>query len=299
MRIVCGTDFSPNSAHATEAAAALARRTGDVVELLCATGSALHLAAAPDTAHGIVGARTARAEQLAAEAARWRAAGVAVETALDEAAPAEALVRRAAEVGTRMAVIGAVGHGLLSRLLVGSVAERVAMASPVPVLVVREGEGWRAWGARERPLRIVVAFDQGASARGALAWSAWLASLGDVQLTVCWVVHPAFENERAGAAGPGTGLDLAPATHAALQEELRRETAGLVPGGTALHLEINLGRIDHAVAQYARTLDAHLLVVGSHQRQGWERLWEGSVSRGVLHHAPMSVAVVPCTQADE
>jgi len=299
MRLVCGTDFSGNAAHAVEAAAALARRTGDVVELVCATGSALHLAAAPDTARGIVGARTARAEQLAAEAAGWRAVGVAVETVLDEAAPAEALVRRAALADTRMAVIGAVGHGLLSRLLVGSVAERVAMASPVPVLVVREGAGWRAWGARERPLRIVVAFDQGASARGALAWSAWLSSLGDVQLTVCWVVHPAFENEEAGATGPGAGLELTADTRAALQAELQRDTAGLVPAGTALQLEANLGRIDHALAQVARGIDADLLVVGSHQRQGWERLWEGSVSRGVLHHAPMNVAVVPLVLPEE
>lgn len=293
MRIICGTDLSPNAAPALEAAAALARRTHDVVELVCATGSTLHLAAIPDTAQGIESPQSLRSRQLATDAARWRQAGVAVEAVLDDEPPAEALVQRAARDDTRLVVLGAVGHGLLSRLLIGSVAERVAMASPVPVLVVREGDAWRAWGAHERPLRVVVAFDRGASARGALAWSAWLATLGDVQLTVCRVVHPAFENARDKAAGPGAGLDLTPATRAALADELRRDTDPLVPADTARHLEANLGRVDHAVSQYARSIDADLLVVGSHQRTGWERLWEGSVSRGVLHHAPMSVVVVP------
>jgi nucleotide-binding universal stress UspA family protein len=299
MRIVCGTDFSPNAGHAMAAAAAIARRAHDVVELVCATGGAMHLAALPDTAQGIVDRRAVQGDQLAAEATRWREAGVALEGSLDDASPAEALVHRAARAGTRLVVLGAVGHSLLSRVLVGSVAERVAMASPAPVLVVREGEAWRAWGARERPLRVVVAFDQGASARVALGWSAWLATLGDVQLTVCRVVHPAFENERADVTGTGAGLELLPATRSALQAELERETLAVVPAATALHLEANLGRIDHALVQYASAVDADVLVVGSHQRHGWERLWDGSVSRGVLHHAPMSVAVVPCTQADE
>ena len=33
--------------------------------------------------------------------------------------------------------------------------------------------------------------------------------------------------------------------------------------------------------------------IGSHQYHGFERLWNVSVSRGLLHHAPMNVVVVP------
>lgn len=299
MRIVCGTDFSANAAQAVDAAVAVARRAGDAIELVCATGGGPHLASLPDTAQGIMATELARTEQLAAEVSRWHGAGVALDGVLDAASPAEALVRRAGEPGTRLVVLGAVGHSLLSRLLVGSVAERVAMASPVPALVVRDGVSWQAWGAGKRDLRLVVAFDRGRSSRGALAWGRWLAALGGVQLTVCWVVHPAFENERAGATGAGAGVELLPATRTALQDELARETEGAIPASAALHLEPNLGRIDHALAHYARTVEADLLVVGSHQRQGWERLWEASVSRGVLHHAPMDVAVVPYMQIDE
>ena len=63
-----------------------------------------------------------------------------------------------------------------------------------------------------------------------------------------------------------------------------------------LHLEPNLGRVDSALIQFARERAHDLLVVGSHQRQGFQRLWQTSVSRGVLHHAPMGVAVVPHSQ---
>ena len=38
---------------------------------------------------------------------------------------------------------------------------------------------------------------------------------------------------------------------------------------------------------------ADLVVVGTHQWHGLSRLRHGSISRGILHHAPMSVACVP------
>jgi nucleotide-binding universal stress UspA family protein len=45
---------------------------------------------------------------------------------------------------------------------------------------------------------------------------------------------------------------------------------------------------------------ADLLVVGTHQRSRSARLWQGSVSRGVLHHASCNVVCVPRVQsADE
>lgn len=59
------------------------------------------------------------------------------------------------------------------------------------------------------------------------------------------------------------------------------------------------GRPDPQLIEIARTEHTDLLVVGTNQRHGLERFWLGSVSRGVLHHAPMSVACVPATGADD
>ena len=294
MPILCGTDFSPAAGHALLAATEVARRAGSAVQVVCATGARLHAAAFPDTSQGAGALAVTRAERLAAEVARVRAAGVAADGDLDPRVAEDALVSRARSHDVPLVVLGAVGHSVIERLLLGSVAGRVAMSSPVPVLVVRQGGAWERWRAGSAPLRVAVAFDSGTSARGALAWAGWLASLGNVQLTVCQVVHPAFENERLGASGPGAGIELFPATLDALTSELAARVAEVLPDAPVeLQLEPNLGRIDSALIEFAHARHVDLLVVGSHQRHGFERLWDASVSRGVLHHAPMSVAVVP------
>lgn len=296
MPIVCGTDFSVTADRAVQAAAAVAQRAGIPLELVCATGARLHVAAFPDTAQGLNLGAAPRAEQLAAQVARLGADGIAADGILDPQVAEDALVSRAGRHDVPLVVLGAVGHSTIERLLVGSVAGRVAMASPKPVLVVREGASWQRWRDGHAPLRVLVAFDTGASARAAMAWGGWLASLGNVQLTAGWVVHPAFENQRLGASGAGAGIELLPATHDALESEFAARVAEALPDHTVeLQLEPNLGRVDSALIELAHARHIDLLVVGSHQRHGFERLWEASVSRGVLHHAPMSVAVVPYT----
>lgn len=297
MPILCGTDFSPRAGNALDAAIAVARRTGLPLSIVHAAGHHVQVAALPDTSHGLHDAaarRTQLGEQLERAVATARARGVAADGTLDPRAPDAALVDGARLPDSALVVLGALGHSALERILLGSVAERVAMASPHPVLVVRDGAPWRAWDAHRAPLRVAVAFDAGASARGALAWAGWLASLGEVKLSACWIVHPAFENERHGATGEGAGVELLPATLDALTSELAQRTRALLPDRTvSLQLEANLGRVDRALVDWSQRERADLLVVGSHQRHGFERLWNASISRGLLHHAPMSVAVVP------
>lgn len=292
--IVCGTDFSTTATAAATVAARLASRSGSAMELVCATGARLIPSGEPDTARGLTTATESQARELDAEVKRLGALGVAVSGRLDSSVPDLALVRSAARDDVQLLVLGAIGHSMIERVLLGSVAERVAMESTKPVLVVRDEGPWRAWAADERPLRVLVAFDVGASAATALTWANWLSTLGNVQLTVCWVVHPGLENQRFGAEGEGAGIELLPKTRAGLWYEFQR-LAGLhgpLPS-MELHVEPNLGRVDSALVQFAREHAHDLLVVGSHQRRGFQRLWQTSVSRGVLHHAPMSVAVVP------
>ena len=55
------------------------------------------------------------------------------------------------------------------------------------------------------------------------------------------------------------------------------------------------GAPDYNLIQMAHEEQADLIVVGSHQRHGLSRLAHPSVSRAVLHHAPMNVACVPAS----
>lgn len=59
----------------------------------------------------------------------------------------------------------------------------------------------------------------------------------------------------------------------------------------SIETEILRGSPDQQIIEKAREWKADLIVVGSHGRGFWGRLL-GSVSNGVVHHAPCSVLVV-------
>ncbi|MBK6845796.1 MAG: universal stress protein [Gemmatimonadetes bacterium] len=243
------------------------------MQVVCATGARLHAAAFPDTSQGAGALAVTRAERLAAEVARVRAAGVAADGDLDPRVAEDALVSRARSHDVPLVVLGAVGHSVIERLLLGSVAGRVAMSSPVPVLVVREGGAWERWRAGSAPLRVAVAFDSGTSARGALAWAGWLASLGNVQLTVPG--RPPRLRERAPGArrGRGRGSNSSRRRSTRLPASSPPASPGAPRCPVELQLEPNRGRIDSALIEFAHARHVDLLVVGSHQRHGFERLW--------------------------
>lgn len=96
-------------------------------------GEAAHLG--PD------GIRERRREQAAAlfEAAREAAAerGCEIETTLLTGRPATAIVDSATDRGVDRIVVGSHGRSGISRVLLGSVAERIARRSPVPVTIAR------------------------------------------------------------------------------------------------------------------------------------------------------------------
>jgi nucleotide-binding universal stress UspA family protein len=74
--------------------------------------------------------------QLPALAARYRLESAMLTTAVLLGVPAAEIVRYAEEHGIDLIVLGAHGHGFLDRLLIGSVAERVARRAPCAVLMV-------------------------------------------------------------------------------------------------------------------------------------------------------------------
>jgi nucleotide-binding universal stress UspA family protein len=75
-------------------------------------------------------------QQLAAIAARHPVDAARLTTAIVSGAPAAEIVRYAEEHAMDLIVLGAHGHGFIDRLLIGSVAERVARHAPCAVLMV-------------------------------------------------------------------------------------------------------------------------------------------------------------------
>src|SRR4030095_3787119 len=79
-----------------------------------------------------------------------------------------------------------------------------------------------------------------------------------------------------------------------LERELsERFTALSEKGAVRFRIEPHLGNMGEHLSELAEKENCDLLVVGSHERKGLVRLWEGSVSRAALKRASMSVACVP------
>lgn len=77
-----------------------------------------------------------KAERIVEELAKERPA-LKVKTRVDLGRPVEAICEAAKSLGVDLIVIGARGHNMAQRFLLGSVSDRVVHHAPCPVLVVR------------------------------------------------------------------------------------------------------------------------------------------------------------------
>lgn len=60
--------------------------------------------------------------------------------------------------------------------------------------------------------------------------------------------------------------------------------------------DVLFGSPESRIVEAADDMKPNLVVVGSHGYSAWERLFLGSVSDSVVHHAPCSVLVVRCPE---
>lgn len=140
-KISCAVDFADPSRVALEEAADLARRFEGELTLV-------HVLAPPPPAASevLVSSREIAkmvAEDDAAKLAAWRAeaerrSGRPARSCVLSGDPAAEIVRHALEERCDLVVVGTHGRTGLKRLVLGSVAERVARQAPCPVLVVHD-----------------------------------------------------------------------------------------------------------------------------------------------------------------
>jgi len=137
--IVVATDFSPSAEAALDHALALAERLKARVFLVHTYQ--LPLIGFPD---GVVAASAElasriinQAQEALSEAVAKRAgSGVEIVPILKQADPRDGLLEVAKEVSADLIVMGTHGRRGLARALIGSVAESLVRASPLPVLTV-------------------------------------------------------------------------------------------------------------------------------------------------------------------
>ena len=289
--IICGTDFSDAAIEAIDIAAAIARRLETKLVLvhvdesygIAAVDSKLFEAA---VAH--------RRPELDRMADRLRELGTDVDEKLLCGSAFDKLVSVATDTRGQLIVVGAVGHGLAQRFFVGSVAERTAETSPIPTLVVRPGGRLSSWIRGEHPLKILVGHDFSPASDAALSWVNQLCEIGTCEVTVLYSNWPPDEARRMGYEGPLPLTSNPKEIQKNLERDLKKRIAKFLPKQQVnAAVEPGGGTPEGYLFQMAIEQHVDLLVVGTHQRHGLGRVLLGSVSRAVLHHAKMTVAVVP------
>ncbi len=207
----------------------------------------------------------------------------------------EAILDYVRDEAVDLVVVGTHGRTGWRRGVLGSVAETTLRRAPCPVLTVRplDAPGDGPWP----PSRILLALDDvpadgfgKAQVPASAGWAARLAVAYRVPLDVIHVETPAV-----GIPNPILEADERTRLREALgslAELLRARTDANLPVTVAVRVGDPVTEV-RALAEAGR---AHLLVVGSHSRQGPGRALLGSVAEALVRTAPCPVLVAPDTR---
>jgi nucleotide-binding universal stress UspA family protein len=289
--VLAATDGSPQARAAMAIALGFPWPRGSRAHAVVAGGGWTGSLAAGELPAPVWAAMTADLERVrrAAERAlarRWPGATAAI---VPEA-PVDAILGTARRLGAGAIVVGSRGHGVLGRLVLGSVSRDVIRRATCPVLVVR---------GRARAVRhLLVGVDGSPNARRAVALLTRLAPPRGGRVTVMAAVEPV----RAPA------LPLAPAgvrdtlAGAAARETAERQRRGqreataaagrLEAAGWAVRTLVRAGQPLAELLAGVAAARADALVLGARGTGGVERLLLGSVVEGALGKATVPLLVV-------
>jgi nucleotide-binding universal stress UspA family protein len=232
--------------------------------------------------HSIGRQRLAIAERLMQESR------VPWESSVRIGPPAETIVEEARQNGADLIVMGTRGLSALRGLLVGSVALRVAQASPIPVWLMPPNA--RCPADLGRRMKLLVAVDGSEASNRAAAWSARVApAFGDCSIELI-SVRPEL--------GPvGAALGLSGDSTQDWGERLGKAAidaarAAMGDGRSKAACHIVSGNVVPALCQAASHADADAIVIGPRNLGALGKATLGSVSSALLQTATCSVIVV-------
>jgi nucleotide-binding universal stress UspA family protein len=293
-KIIVGVDLSPGSEVAVAHAVDRARRDQAEVVLVLVdefpeppAGLAVQSAATQRRyRERVVGMLEADRRGVAEIIARWQGSGVRITQLVVDGHPDERLPAVAFEACANLLVVGSQGRTGVKRLLIGSVAERVARLAECSVLIARGAApsgGYR---------HVVVGTDFTELARKALD-HAVAAAAPDARIDVvnCWNGAFLVSPDDGVATGQPSGL------YGDVIADVRREGEAWIAaardrGDRELRFRVVERPATYGIADYARDVGADLIAVGSHGRRGVRRFLLGSVAETTARHAPCSTLIV-------
>ncbi len=201
----------------------------------------------------------------------FQGANVSIEHAIAKGHAGETICELAQSQGCDLIVIGAKGHSMVSRILLGSTSDYVATQASCSVLVVRPSEP-----VPNHPLRIALGYEETGPAQAALEeiteinWG----PQPEFQLVTISYMYGVLETE---------AIERMRASVRNAAEQLRE--SGLT---TYSHL-VESEHLGEGLVKYVEDHDCDIMVIGETPRNRVGRVLMGSTSRYVLRHAPCSV----------
>lgn len=272
LHITVGLDQEPASALAVDWAIREASRQPCRITLLLAFDL---LMVEPFDADSLLDRQRARVLEAVPEAV--------VDTALAEGSIPQVLTRYS--TGSDLLVIGSHRTRHWQSVLSGNLPLTMARGSSCPIVIVPDD--WRA-----RSGSVVVGLDDDGSSDAALLRAAEFARTGNGRLRVvhAWM-RPELAIDPVGLylASESSDSEVRRAHRRRLDAAARR-VSRRVPD---LVVEEVLHEGDAVPGLVEVSGDAELVVIGSHRRGPIAGMLLGSVARGLLHHSPVPVCVVP------
>lgn len=208
--------------------------------------------------------------------------------------PAGEILAAAEELGCDLIVAASRGRGAIGRLAFGSVADRLARASTVPVLLVRPDDAAAEIGLPDLR-RVLIPYDGSEHAAEAFPVAAALHAQLGLLAHVVRVVTPTSYTPLAGPMEPfytPQVLDqLLSEIEAEAKDSINAAVAELATMGVEATAEVMTGT--PAATLQACSDPGDVIVMTSHGRSGFTRWLLGSVAEQLVREGPVPVLLVP------
>lgn len=295
-RILIATDFSERSARAEFRAAILCRELGCRAAELCTVkeaGLPDALARITNTAEPV--AKMSITDQTMREldlrsAQIEKDYGVRCTTNVRFGHPAQELVSKAEEMDADLIVLGAHGCNFLSKMFLGSTADKMIRMAKRPLLVVKN-EPEQAY----RQVLVPVDFSDDSRVAAQLALNIAPAAV----ITFLHVFHVLFEGYMHYAnVSSKTIQDYRAKAREDARVQLNQFIMELQAKERHLTRSLVHGSPRHAVREYAEKMKPDLIVMGKHGRSRFEELLIGSVTRETLNQTDSDILIGLASNSD-
>lgn len=210
--------------------------------------------------------------------------------------PTEAILAATERLGCGIVVMASHGRGALQRLAFGSVADRVARASHVPVLIVRPKEDQKDVHTSEIR-RLLVPLDGSPLAAEALPVATALAARLGIPVHLLQAINPAslLTPTPVGTGGYGAEIytEIEDELEAGAAENLGEAAQDAGTAGVPVTTAVVEGPPVSAIEDAAKAGD--VIVMTSHGRSGFKRWLLGSTAEKLIRTGPVPVVLVPAS----